>query len=168
MWCVLSFNFFLFVSYLFPKILKYNFLLLYLVRTEMSRMRGSCALDRYVVLFYYSFQSVGRVCRYARSIGKVHSRLRQRPPDLCVAVSYNHQAAIHHRSLCWVTWSRVCLPPRVSFLLRLVFFVPCRHLFQRVKFDISVTMAFSLVPDVRFGEFYFFHESSRGSRRSCF
>jgi len=64
-------------------------------------MWDSCML---CFLFYYNFLSICRVCRYARSIGKVHSRL-QRPPDLCVAVSYNHQAAIHHRSLCWVTWS---------------------------------------------------------------
>lgn len=81
-------------------------------------MCDSCAMLDTSCSFIVSFQSVRRARRYsrsARSIGKVHSRLRQRPPDLCVAISYNHQAAIHHRSLCRVTRSPVCL-------LRLYFF----------------------------------------------
>jgi len=121
----------------------------------------------YVVLFYCFFSLSVRRVRYARSINKVHSRLHQRPPDLCVAVSYNHQAAIHHRSLCWVTWSPVCFPC-VSFLLRPIFFVLCRHLFQHVKFDILVATAFSSVSKVRFDEFYFFHKSSGGNGHLCF
>lgn len=98
---------------------------------------------RYVMSFCCSFQSVRRVRRYIRLIGKVHWRLHQRPPNLCVAVSYNHQVAIHHRSLYRVIWSPVCSPSCVSFLLRLVFFVPYHHLFQYVKFDNLVAMALS-------------------------
>lgn len=106
------FSFFASRIILIFEIFKKHFFII-IVGIEMSHVRQRVL--KYVVLFHCSLQSVGRVRRYARSIGKMRGCTR----DLrTCAFSYNHQAAIHHRSLCWVTWSPVFPPPRVFLSFR--------------------------------------------------
>lgn len=135
----------------------YNFLLHYRARTEISHVRQLRA--RYVMLFYCSSQSIRRVRRYARSIGKVHSC--KAPPETSGLVRCNFlQSSSRDSSSFFVLGdlvSSLLSSACIFSLLRLVFFVSCR-LFQHVKFDILVTTVLLSVRDVRFDEFYFFHE----------